>query len=444
MKKKFIFLMFITFVGYSGYSIDNLSIFKTVIPDWIFNGPIYEMNVRNFTSEGTFRSAEKNLSYLSELGIKTIWLLPFHPTGSLKKLGTFGSPYSIRNHYEVNEDFGTLDDFKMFVESVHKMGMKLLMDFVPNQTSWDNVWITTHNSWYKKDNKGQIVPPLPMFGDVAGLDLANQELKFELINILKFWKSGFNVDGFRCDLSSLVPTSFWQEIFNDEVIGRDTIFISEIFNLKFIEESGFPFVYGYPLYSSLRTNWNQKGNFEEIIRLGYRQQEVLNGRSTLNYITNHDEYSWTDSPAKVFTSIEGMKAASIIAWFMPGVPLIYTGQEVGYDRKINLFEKTELNLNKGNSVYSFYKSINTIYIENPVFNYFSKISVEYSKNGIICFSRYDKEKKAIILVNTTSNQVDLENQININEYNELLSSSNLVKSGSKLTVGAFGYWIGLK
>ncbi len=126
---------------------------------WTYNKAIYEVNVRQYTAAGTFAAFETHLNRLKNLGVGILWFMPIHPIGVVNRLGSLGSYYSVKDYYGINPEFGTLDDFKALVDSIHSKGMYVIMDWVANHTSWDNDLTVSHPEWYVHDGNGNFVPP---------------------------------------------------------------------------------------------------------------------------------------------------------------------------------------------------------------------------------------------------------------------------------------------
>ncbi|MCK5822638.1 MAG: alpha-amylase, partial [Bacteroidales bacterium] len=180
-------------------------------PDWTKNKNIYEVNIRQYTDEGDFKSFEKHLPRLKQMGVDILWIMPVQPIGEKNKKGSLGSYYSIKDYLAVNPEFGTMDDFKHIVDKAHELKMYVILDWVANHTSWDNNLITEHPEWYTHDSLGNIVSPVEDWTDVADLNYYNNELRTYMINALEFWVKQTDIDGFRCDVAGMVPTDFWND-----------------------------------------------------------------------------------------------------------------------------------------------------------------------------------------------------------------------------------------
>lgn len=184
---------------------------RLVHPEWAKNAVLYEVNVRQYTPEGTFKAFEKHLPRLKAMGVDILWLMPVNPIGVKNRKGTLGSYYSIKDYLAVNPEFGTKDDLKELVNKAHDLGMHVIIDWVANHTSWDNNLITEHPDWYAHDSTGKIIPPVPDWTDVAGLNYKNKELREYMTNALIYWVREADIDGFRCDVAGMLPVSFWNE-----------------------------------------------------------------------------------------------------------------------------------------------------------------------------------------------------------------------------------------
>lgn len=181
-------------------------------PEWTKDAVIYEVNVRQYTEEGTFQAFSDHLQELRDMGITTLWFMPIHPISETKRSGVLGSYYSITDYCAVNPEFGTAEDFGALVEKAHDMDFHVMLDWVANHTGWDCAWITEHPDWYTLDEQGSIISPEGMgWPDVADLNYDNSEMRAEMIRCMKYWVEEYDIDGFRCDFAGGVPLDFWEE-----------------------------------------------------------------------------------------------------------------------------------------------------------------------------------------------------------------------------------------
>ena len=180
-------------------------------PEWAKDAVIYQINTRQFTPEGTFKAAQQQLPRLQDLGVDILWIMPIHPIGQKNRKGPLGSPYSIRDYYGVNPEFGTKEDFRTFVEAAHAQGFHVILDWVANHSAWDNLLVTEHPDWYDRDWKGDYHPtPWTDWADIIDFDYDQAGLREYMTGALRYWVEDMGVDGYRCDVAGFVPLDFWE------------------------------------------------------------------------------------------------------------------------------------------------------------------------------------------------------------------------------------------
>jgi 1,4-alpha-glucan branching enzyme len=313
---------------------------------WTYNASVYEVNVRQYTQEGTFNAFRSHLGRLDSLDISILWFMPIHPIGIKNRLGSLGSYYSVRDYYGVNPEFGTLQDFKALVDSIHNRGMFVLMDWVANHTSWDNVWTQTHPEFYVKDGQGNfIAPPGTNWSDVIQLDYGNSTMRDSMIAAMKYWVLNAHVDGFRCDAASMVPTDFWTKAATAlKQVKPDIFLLAEDQGVKYYT-SGFGMTYGWSYYGfgsgilvTLSKGQTDANGFAAFVQAEGAQYPGSNYR--MYFTSNHDENSWYGTDQELF----GPATESFIALthVFRSVPLIYGGQEAGLDHRLSFFDKDQI------------------------------------------------------------------------------------------------------
>ena len=185
--------------------------YEKKVPEWASHANIYEVNVRPYTPEGTFKAFQPHLPRLKQMGVEILWLMPINPIGEKNRKGSLGSYYSVKNYTAVNPEFGTEADLKNLVAEAHKQGMHVIIDWVANHTAWDNVWVKDHPDWYTKDSLGHFTPPTGTdWADVIDLNYDNADLRKAMIDAMSYWVKNCDIDGFRCDVAGVVAVSFWQ------------------------------------------------------------------------------------------------------------------------------------------------------------------------------------------------------------------------------------------
>ncbi len=310
---------------------------EVVHPEWSYNKTIYEVNVRQYTKEGTFKAFEKHLPELKKLGVGILWIMPINPIGKVNRKGRLGSYYSVQNYLEVNPEFGTMDDFKELVKKIHSLGMHVILDWVADHTSWDNVLTKTHPDFYKKDSSGNFVVPVKDWTDVIALNYKNKELWTYMINAMKFWVKDCGVDGFRCDVADMVPTAFWDKARTELDKIKPVFMLAEAETPK-LQIKAFDMTYSWDLYHLTIDIAKGKQNASSLNK--YFQKENENypfNDFRMRFTNNHDENSWNGTVFELYG-----KAASTFAAFtfaVPGMPLIYSGQEASLDKRLKFYDR---------------------------------------------------------------------------------------------------------
>lgn len=311
----------------------------TTIDHGLQDAVIYEVNVRQFSEEGTFAKVEEQLPRLKELGVEILWLMPIHPISVEKRKGTLGSPYSVADYYGVNPEFGTEEDLRSLIEAAHDQGMLLIIDWVANHTGWDNPWIYSNPEWYTQDENGNIVhPPGTDWTDVADLNFTNWEMRMAMIDAMKYWVEEYNIDGFRADVAHSVPVDFWDLASEKLHEIKDVFMLAEDGGDMALLKTAFDTNYAWPLkdlFNRLGKNLADAGDFRRNVKSTATQYK--DGKYQMVFITNHDENSWNGT---VFERLgDNVKNLAIVSFTIPGMPLIYNGQEIGLDRRLEFFER---------------------------------------------------------------------------------------------------------
>lgn len=328
--------------------------YNVVHPEWVYNATTYEINIRQYTPEGTFKAFEAHLPRLKELGVDILWFMPIHPIGVDGRKGTLGSYYSVKDYKGINPEFGNIDDFKSVVVKAHELGMKVIIDWVANHTSLDAVLVSEHPEWYVHDATGKLVSPFD-WTDVAKLDYSKKELREYIINAMKYWLQDVGIDGFRCDVAAEVPTDFWNEA-RMELDKIKPVFMLAEADKPELQQHAFDADYAWEFHHKM--NQIAKGK-ENVVDL---EKYLLKNITTypksaikLNFITNHDENSWNGTEFERMG--DAVKTFAALSFVMPGMPLIYTGQEVGLNKRLKFFEKDPIVWNDSLNLTPFYKKL---------------------------------------------------------------------------------------
>jgi glycosidase len=314
--------------------------------DWSYNLGIYEVNTRQYTEAGTFAAFEGHLDRLKEMGVGILWFMPIHPIGQKNRLGGLGSYYSVRNYLEINPEFGTLNDFRELVREIHERGMTVIIDWVANHTSWDNPLTTEHPEWYSKDSHGNfIAPPGTNWTDVIELDYSQQGLRAYMIEAMKFWALDVGVDGFRCDAVSMVPKDFWEEAIQELKTAEPGLFILAEGDGREWHDAGFDMTYGWGLYGfgggvlkRIADGTNTAADLNTY--LTGEKKTYTGGAYRMYFTSNHDENSWQGTTTELFG--KAADAFAVLTATCNGMPLIYSGQEAGLDKRLLFFDKDRI------------------------------------------------------------------------------------------------------
>ena len=300
---------------------------------------LYEMNVRQLTAEGTLRAAEAKLEGLRDLGIDAIWLMPIYPIGIEGRKGELGSYYSIRDYCAVNPEFGDMADFDSFVEKAHSLGMKVILDWVANHTARDAKWLKTKPAdWYERDTDGEAKVPWD-WTDTAKLNYANRDVWRGEIESMRFWVEKHQIDGFRCDMAMLVPIEFWQEAHKVlHAIKPDIFMLAEAEELNLFDRA-FDMGYAWEIHHMMCDIAKGERRVWDLRNTMYADRERYpNSAMRMMFTSNHDENSWSGSEQSRFGKALEVMTALTFLW-EASMPLLYTGQEMGYDHSFEFFDK---------------------------------------------------------------------------------------------------------
>jgi glycosidase len=332
-----------------------------VPPAWTRGAAIYEINVRQYTPEGTFAALQTHLPRLKNLGVDILWLMPVQPIGKVNRKGSLGSPYSVSDYTAINPEYGTEADFKAFVDEAHRQGLRVILDWVANHSAFDHAWIAEHRDWYVSRPDGSISNAMDYGGketdwtDVAELNYDNPGLRRAMIAEMRWWVDSMNVDGFRCDVARGVPSEFWAEARRELKSVKPDLFLLAEGEIPELHQS-FDMTYGWELHHLLNEIAQEKKPTSAIDTY-FAQQDTLypRGAYRMYFTSNHDENSWQG------TEFERMGAnhlaAFVVAATVEGsMPLLYTGQEVSMKKRLRFFEKDTVDW-KGPSLESFYRAM---------------------------------------------------------------------------------------
>lgn len=326
-------------------------------PAWIQNAVIYEINIRQYSEAGTFAAVTADLPRLHQLGVDVLWLMPIHPIGEQNRKGRLGSYYAVRDYMAVNPEFGTEADFRKLVDAAHAQGFRVILDWVGNHTAWDSPLAKEHPDFYLRDAKGAFQPPTGFdWTDVIQLDFSNPGLLDYEFKAMAHWVKDFSVDGFRCDFATGVPTVFWNQLFERlRAVRSDLFFLAES-ELPQHQIHGFSASYGFEMAHTFDAVAQGRSGVSHIDdTLARARVEFPAGSALLYYTSNHDENSWEGTEFERLGG--GAGTFAVLSFVLDGVPLIYNGQEIGLDRRLEFFEHDPIVWRENPRLTQFYRTL---------------------------------------------------------------------------------------
>lgn len=369
-------------------------------PTWLRDGVIYEIFPRDFSTAGNLNGVTVRLDELKDLGVTILWTMPIHPIGEKFRKGAFGSPYSVEDYYAVDPHYGTLDDYKRLVAEAHKRNLKVIMDLVANHTAWDSVMMK-HPEFYKQDASGKIIPPVPEWSDVAGLNYANPDLRKYMITMMKHWVQTCDVDGFRCDVASNVPRDFWEAARAElESIKPEIMMLAEA-NQPDLLVKAFDIDYDWPLMGTMNDVLT-KGAAASNLRAAWENSRRRFPHDSLHMRITDDH----DEPRAVARfGIRGALAASVFIFALDGVPLLYNGMEVGDATESGdpaLFEKLPIFWSPKDRPHlrQIYRDVIRLRRDHAPFTSGQLVWLRNSKeDSIVSFRRSDDKEEFVVVIN---------------------------------------------
>lgn len=423
-------------------------------PDVEENAVIYEVNIRQYSPEGTFNAFTKDIPQLKELGVKIIWVMPIFPISQTKRKATggddskfasempaaeqhkyLGSYYAVSDFKKVNPEFGTIEDFRNLVKTAHDNGIYVILDWVPNHTGWDHVWIKNHPEYYTKNAKGEIIDPInPETGkswgwsDVADLNYDNQGLRKEMTADMLHWIKNENIDGFRCDVASNVPLDFWQQAIPQLRKEKNIFMLAEAWEPELLKDGLFDMAYGWEAHHTMNRIAQGKNTVKDWDKLILDNQKKYNANDILmNFVDNHDENSWNGTTKSRLAKAE--EAMTALSYVMPGMPLIYSGNEYGLNHSLKFFEKDSIPKTKG-AAWELRRKLGKLKTKNSALNG-GKKSASYKKiktpndTEILAFEREKNGDKIIYIANLSDKTISTSLPIN-GEFEDFITGKKII------------------
>jgi alpha-amylase len=381
------------------------------LPDWALQSNIYEVNVRQYTKEGTFNAFASSLPRLKAMGVEILWFMPITPISVVDRKGKLGSYYAVQDYTAINPEYGNMQDWKALVQKAHELGFKVITDWVPNHTGADNGWLTRHPDFYTKGKDGK---PIPAFDwtDTRDLNYDNKELRDSMIAAMKFWLIESDIDGFRCDVAGEVPDDFWKQCITELKKVKDVFMLAEG-DKGVLHRDGFNATYAWDMFASLKRIAAGQTNAMAIDTVLKRQDSSFPaGAISMYFTSNHDENSWNKADYGTMPGAKHAPFAVFTQTMRSSIPLIYSGQEEPVLDSISFFYKNAIHFGKYKRA-PFYKTLLGLRASTPALATdasFKKVSVGDDK-AVYAYIREKGGHKIAVILNLTN----MEQTITIND-----------------------------
>ncbi|MCG6200785.1 alpha-amylase family glycosyl hydrolase [Psychromonas antarctica] len=419
-------------------------------PHWIKNATIYEVNIRQYTPQGTFNAFIEHLPRLQKLGVDILWLMPIHPIGEKNRKGTMGSAYSVKDYKAVNLDYGTLADLKYLVAQAHSLGMYVILDWVANHSAWDNVLTKTHPEWYSKDHKGNFQPtPWWDWSDIIDFDYSNAQMREYMTDAMKYWLEEVDIDGYRADVAGGVPTDFWDNV-RRELDAIKPVFMLAEWDQRDLHRKAFDMTYAWSLHNVMEEvatgNKNVSTLFVYFANLlnSWPENAIL-----MNFVDNHDKNAWDNTMFARFGDY--LHVCIVLTATIEGMPLIYGSQEAGLDKSLAFFDKDQI-IWQEHQIGTIYQQLFALKHNNQALwngDWGGKMIpvIHDQPDAVFSFVREKEQDKVFVLLNFTDKvqKVNFVSDIQYGCYQELFSQAEVTFDlGSVDTIEAFGYRVYVK
>jgi glycosidase len=404
---------------------------------------MYEVNVRAFSSSHDLAGVTARLDSIQSLGVNVIWLMPVYPVGKVKAIPPMGSPYSVQDYTAVNPAFGNLDDLRALVAGAHARGMAVILDWVADHTSWDNVWIS-NTSWYQQDASGHIIsPPGQSWNDVAALNYGNNDMRQAMIRAMKYWILAANVDGYRCDYADGPPADFWAQAIDslNALSPHHKLVLLAETSSPAIFSDGFQLNYAWDYYTALKQVFGDGQSASGLVAASAAEDAALpEGAYKLRFTTNHDEDLNDGPPVDLFGGKQGSVAAFVLASCMGGTPLVYDGQEVGDPQRIPIFDTSSIDWNGNADIKEAYKKILAFRKGSSALSKGSLAS--YSTSDVAAFVRKSGTEEVLVIVNVRGNTVAYTPAAALaGAWHDAMSAGQTVEVGPSLSLAPYEWKI---
>lgn len=385
---------------------------------WIKGTNIYEVNIRQYTAEGTFQSFQKHLPRLKSMGVKVLWLMPITPISTEVRQGMLGSYYACSSYTTINPEYGTLTDFENLVNEAHSLGIKIIIDWVANHTGWGHHWVTEHPDWYMKDALGNFTEENG-WHDVIDLNYDIADMRKAMIDAMMFWVKSFDIDGFRCDMAHLVPLDFWEEARSACETIKHLFWLAECEEINY--HNVFDVTYAWEWMHVSEKLSKQASTVNDLYTVLHKYSQYPKDSYKLFFTSNHDENSWNGTEYEKYG--EAAKVFAVLTCTWNGIPLIYSGQELPNYKRLKFFDKDEIMWAENIQLHQFYQTLLTVHAskcvaEGETFN------LPVSNNDVMAFIRKKGEEILLVILNFSAQEkikISIEHEWLAGKYENIFS-----------------------
>ena len=444
MKKILLSILSIAIIGCKNPKIDVIaqpdSNIKSITDNDLETAVIYEANIRQYSEEGSFNAFTTDVPKLKALGVKVIWLMPVFPISEAKRKGPLGSYYAVSDYTKVNPEFGSMEDFRTLVKTIHDNDMFVILDWVPNHTGWDHYWISNHSDFYTHNAEGEIIHPEGTdWTDVADLNYDNLEMQEAMIADMMYWVEKEYIDGFRCDVASEVPTTFWEKAIPRLRAKHSVFMLAEAEKAELNKDPLFDMSYAWSGHHLLNQLAKGEANADDLKTYVSKINNTFEANDMLmNFVTNHDENSWNGTIEERMGS--AAPAITVLSYTLPGMPLIYSGQEYGMNHRLKFFEKDQIPKTKG-AAWQLLEQL-AVLKQNPALHGGKEAAdltfLDTDDKEVIAFSRTKAENEIVVFINLSENQKEIKSDLAGN-FKDFFLKSELTLNKTPLTIPSNGF-----
>ncbi|HEY5462789.1 MAG TPA: alpha-amylase family glycosyl hydrolase [Hanamia sp.] len=415
-----------------------------VHPYWSYSTNIYEVNLRQYTPEGTFAAFSKHLPRLKDMGVQILWFMPITPISKKDRLGSLGSYYAIENYTDTNPEFGSLEDFKTLVNEAHEMSFKIIIDFVADHTGNDHPWLTEHPEFYVEDENNDVLHPHG-WTDVSQLNYNVPEVWKYMIDVLRFWIEECDIDGYRCDMAHLVPLDFWIQAKKKISKIKDNLFwLGECEDPEYHQV--FDATYTWRWMHASEEFYHQRMNLQSLITVLYKSVTEFPCSAFRVYFTsNHDENSWNGTEYEKYGDAALLFAVFSCTW--NGIPMIYSGQELPNKKRLKFFDKDQIDWNGNFELHTFYKTLLTLKSNNKSLragdpNVFTQIISHPDDHRVFAYLRKRKNNQVLVILNCCTDGINFDVKNVKGVFRNVFGGDDInFEKTSQVYLNAWGYLV---